>query len=388
MKLKKFLSGLFTISVIVVIAVVAYFNQPFVNRQIDKARGMYYVHKGDKAYRNYNIRDAILYYNKGLSLYPKHYGAWHNLGNIYVAYEDYYSALDAYTHAFKLNPKMMIARINYGIVASELLGDFDAAIDQYKKTIKTKRHLVSIPYIYNNVLSSKENRAVAYYNMAVTYRLKAIYSTDNWEKQRKYTNLAIQNYEKSIEIYPDSYDAQYNLATLYHITGDYDRAGRGYCKAISLEPTRYEAHYNLSVLLKKLGHYSESYEEIEKAVTLITALDQNTSLLEYIVSVMNEISLELNTNEDYKRYLEYKKKILAKQVAQKEKKKKEKADKKKTKNSKKMHRDYGEPVAPISVFSTNNDPETEKELDSAIIKDFGSCSSLEYFNPEREELRF
>jgi hypothetical protein len=53
-----------------------------------------------------------------------------------------------------------------------------------------------------------------------------------------------------------------------------------------------------------------------------------------------------------------------------------------------MHRDYGEPVAPISVFSTNNDPETEKELDSAIIKDFGSCSSLEYFNPEREELRF
>ena len=153
MKLKKLLSGLFSVFVIVVIAVVAYFHQPYINHQVDKVKGMYYVHLGDQAYRVYNIKDAILFYNKGLNLYPKHYGAWHNLGNIYVAYEDYSAALDAYSHAFRINPKMMIARMNYGIVASELLGDFDSAIDQYKKTIKTKRYLVDIPFIFNNKLS-------------------------------------------------------------------------------------------------------------------------------------------------------------------------------------------------------------------------------------------
>lgn len=385
MKLKKLLSGLFTIFVVTLIAVAAYFNKPFVNRQIDKVKGMYYVHQGDKAYRHYNTRDAILFYNKGLSLYPKHYGAWHNLGNIYVAYEDYYSALDAYSHAFKINPKMMIARMNYGIVASELLGDFDSAIDQYKKTIKTKRYLVSIPHVYDNTLSYKENKAIAYYNMAVTYRMKSLYATDDWEKQRKYMSLAMQNYQKSIDIFPDSYDAQYNLATLYHITGDYDRAGRGYCKAISLEPTKYEAHYNLAVLLKRLGHYNEAYEEIDKAVTLITALDQNSSLLEYIASVMNDISREVYNNEDYKRYIKYKKTLASQKQMEKEKEKQAKEAKKKTKKSRLLHRDYGEPIEPAPPIFVDLKSVPEEELEEAVISDFGNCPSYVYFDSERDE---
>ncbi len=380
MKLKKLLSGLFSVFVIVVIAVVAYFHQPYINHQVDKVKGMYYVHLGDKAYRVYNIKDAILFYNKGLNLYPKHYGAWHNLGNIYVAYEDYSAALDAYSHAFRINPKMMIARMNYGIVASELLGDFDSAIDQYKKTIKTKRYLIDIPFIFNNKLSYYENKAIAYYNMGVTYRMKSLYATDNWEKQRKYINLAIQNYQKSIDIFPDSYDAQYNLGTLYHITGDYDRAGRCYCKAISLEPTKYEAHYNLAVLLKRLGHYNEAYEEIDKAVTLIPALDQNSALLEYIASVMNDISRNVYNNEEYKRYVKYRETL----IAQKKIKEIKKENEKKAKKSKKMHRDYGEPISDGPVFVDKKEV-TEEELDEAIHSDFGSCPSYHYFDPSREE---
>ena len=59
-------------------------------KQVNKIMGMYYVHVGDEAYRNNNMQEAVDAYQNGLNLFPEHYEAWLNLGNIYVAYEDYY----------------------------------------------------------------------------------------------------------------------------------------------------------------------------------------------------------------------------------------------------------------------------------------------------------
>ena len=168
---RRFISAIFSLLVIAGIAAAIYFNQGFIKTHIiNRAKGMYYVHKGDEAYRKMKTNKAIKFYNKGLKLFPGHYTAWYNLGNIYVSYEDYYSALYSYSQAFKHNPKMMVARMNYGIVATQKLGNFDIAIDQFNKIVKTKRKLLSIPYIFNNRVSTKANRAIAYYNIGVTYR--------------------------------------------------------------------------------------------------------------------------------------------------------------------------------------------------------------------------
>ena len=113
--MKKFLSFLFKLLIIAAIAFFAYMHQDFVIKQVNKVRAVYYVYKGDKAYKNWKLTKAISYYNRALTLYPEHYGAWNNLGNIYVVYEDYYSAVDAYEQAFEHNPKMIIARMNYPI---------------------------------------------------------------------------------------------------------------------------------------------------------------------------------------------------------------------------------------------------------------------------------
>ena len=127
--MKKFFSFLFTLLVIAAIGAMIYLHPAFFTRQLDKVRGMYYVHKGDKALKELKLQKAISYYNRAVQLYPEHYGAWYNLGNIYVVYEDYYSAVDSYEKAFEYNPKMMIARMNYGIVSAEKLGDFDLFSD-------------------------------------------------------------------------------------------------------------------------------------------------------------------------------------------------------------------------------------------------------------------
>ena len=158
------------------IAFIAIYKRDWVqNVALNKIEGMYYVYKGDRAYRYHKHSYAIDYYRKGLELYPEHYSAWHNLGNIFVAYEDFYAAVDAYEQAIKHNDKYVVARMNLGIIQAEKLGNFDAAIEQYEAIINKKYLNITIPFIYSNKKSSKVNKGLAYYNMGRAYRQKALY---------------------------------------------------------------------------------------------------------------------------------------------------------------------------------------------------------------------
>lgn len=378
--MRRLLSALFSLFVIGLIAVAVYFNQQFTFTQVDKVKGMYYVYKGDKAYHSLKMQKAINYYKKGLELYPQHYGAWYNLGNIYVAYEDYQSALDAYAKAYEHNPKMMIARMNHGIISSEKLGDFDSALDQYQKVIETKRKLISIPYVYSNKVSYKENKAIAYYNIGVTYRLKSLYSNDDWELKRKYLSKAIDAYEKSIEIHPNSYDAQYNLGVAYHSIGDLDSAGKCYCKAIQISPMNYEAHYNLAILLRKKRLFNEAYDEIDKALTLITALNENGAIQRYVSIVMNDITRNAYLNEEYRRYLQAildeEKHKISQHMAKSDKEISAEEDK----NGK-----TADSITSVGINFINGKIVATEELDQAILENFGQCPSISYFDPDYDK---
>ena len=296
--MKKFLSFLFKLLIIAAIAFFAYMHQDFVIKQVNKVRAVYYVYKGDKAYKNWKLTKAISYYNRALTLYPEHYGAWNNLGNIYVVYEDYYSAVDAYEQAFEHNPKMIIARMNYGIVSAEKLGDFDGAITQYNEILNIKRHLLSIPFVYNNRRSYKVNKGLAYYNKGVAYKQKSVYLDENYENRHQYLLKALDAYKNACKILKNDYDARYNLALTQHLLGDYRDAGLTYCKAIELSPMSYEAHYNLAVLLRHLKYYKESLDELKKATLLVSNTDNFSNRQRYIFDVMNDVTRTILANQD------------------------------------------------------------------------------------------
>lgn len=303
--MKKFLSFLSFIIICALIAGAIYLFPNFFERQVHKIQGIYYVYKGDKAYRKMKLQKAIDYYNRGLALYPQHYSAWCNLGNLYVVFEDYYSAVDAYEQAIEHNPKFVKARMNYGIVSAEKLGDFDGAIDQYNSILNTKRHLLSIPFIYNNRRSTKINKGRAYYNMGIAYKQKSIYiAQDDWEYKHKYLTDALNAYKKAVKILKKDYDARYNLALTYHLLGDYHNAGLTYCKAIQLAPMSYEAHYNLAVLLRHLKYYKESLDEMEKATSLITDSEGSTNRQRYIFDIMNDVTKKYMTEKGESYFVE------------------------------------------------------------------------------------
>lgn len=355
--MKKFFSGLFTLLIILAIGALVYLHPAYFNRQLDKVRGLYYVHKGDKALKELKLQKAIGYYSRAVELYPEHYTAWYNLGNIYVVYEDYYSAVDSYEKAFEYNPKMIVARMNYGIVSAEKLGDFDGAINQYDEILKTKRHLLSIPFIYSNRKSYKVNKGLAYYNRGVAYKQKSLYlDEENWEFRRQYLQKALNSYKNACKILKRDYDARYNLALTYHLLGDYKDAGITYCKAIELNPMNYEAHYNLAILLRHLKYYKESLEELEKATSLIANSGGGNvaTRQRYVFNVMNDVSKTILANSQSD---------LIEKMSEKDKASQENSN----------------------ITYVNGKIVLTDELDSAILKNFKVCGSKKIFQEDIDD---
>ncbi len=274
---------------------------------INRILGVYYVYKGDRAYHKHKLAYSIEYYNKGLEYFPSHYTAWYNLGNIYVVYEDYYSAVEAYKKAIEYNPRYTLARMNLGIIEAEKLGNFDEAIRQYDAILNLKNKIWAIPFLFSNKKSSRQNRGLAYYNRGLAYREKALFLPDeDRELELGLLRKAAESYEKSHKILKRNSDVVFNLALTYHVMGNYRDAGINYCKAIYLAPMNYEAHYNLAILLKRLKLYKDSVEELEKASLLLSFRSDDSGKASYVFGILSDAShlyskygsKELGTNMD------------------------------------------------------------------------------------------
>lgn len=79
-------------------------------------------------------------------------------------------------------------------------------------------------------------------------------------------DIAVENYEKAIEINPDYAKAYYNLAGAFEEQNKYDKAVQAYKKSISLEPENPQAHNNLGNVYKDLEKYTDAIHSYEQAL--------------------------------------------------------------------------------------------------------------------------
>ena len=107
-----------------------------------------------------------------------------------------------------------------------------------------------------------------------------------------------------MKILPKDYNTIFNLALVYQLTGQSKKSAQNYCKAIELEPMNYEAHYNLAILLRHLKMYKEAYDEIEKASLLASEGDINSNAQSYVFDILNDMSMALIINDEYKHLTE------------------------------------------------------------------------------------
>ncbi len=297
--LKKTISKVFALIMILLFLLSVFVFYGWYEKQINKCFGLYYVYQGDKAYKAHKLEKAIKLYKQGLEKYPEHSLARCNLGNIYVKYEDYLSAVEQYEKALEYDPKFIVCRMNLGIVSAEKLSDFDKAIREYQTIIDTKRVTFHIPLIFDSVKSTRENKTIAWYNMGIAYRGKSMLIGEKTHAANEYLEKAIEAYKKALKRKKHSYNINYNYALANHLYGNYKEAGLSYCRAIEEEPMAFDAHYNLAILLKKIGKLRESQEELEKAM-LIVNTQQDPYIAKYIFDIYSTVVEKSTINEEYK----------------------------------------------------------------------------------------
>ena len=286
--------------IILIIAFFAslYFCKGWYITQYNKVIGYYYVHQGDKAYRERNYTKAVMNYRKALSLYPGHYRASWNLGNIYVSFENYYEAVNAYERALKYSPNFMVCRMDLGIILAEELSDFDKAIQEYGRVTNSHPFPINIPFIISNKDSIQTNKGLAYYNMGKAYRGKAVYMGDRTKIAYKYLRKAKESYEQAEKYLKNDYDNTFNLAFTNHLLGDYHDAAVKYCKAININPESYEAHYNFGLLLRTMGQNDKALSELEKTTMLIDEMHTDEKN-KAVYGLITEIKRRIINNGDY-----------------------------------------------------------------------------------------
>lgn len=267
-------------------------------KQYHKGIGFYYVNKGDKAYKSGKYQKAVDFYRSALMHYPGHSGASCNLGNIYVSFENYYEAVNAYENALKYNPEYMVCRMDLGIILAEKMADYDKAIQEYGKVINSNPLTVNIPFIYNNKKTTNLNKGLAYYNMGLAYRGKAVYMGDRSAAAVKYLTKAAESYKEALKYLKKDFDTYYNLALTEHLLGDYNAAAQNYCNAININPENFEAHYNFALLLRTMHLNKEALAEFEKTTMLIDP-SLREDKYKYIFGVMNEIKRRIISEGEY-----------------------------------------------------------------------------------------
>ena len=288
-----------------------FFFYDFYKVQINKVKGYYWIYQGDLAYKKRNLQKAVNCYERGIKLHPKHYKAMYNLANIYVAYEDYYSALKNYEKALLVRPDYEVARIDYAIILSETYRT-DEAIEQYEKVINNKPKFYKIPFIVDNKKSYNHNRGVAYYNMGIAYRTKSLLAGLNKKTSREYLNKASESYEEAVDILK-TYNSNYNLGLINQLLKNTQQAGYYYCKAMEIEPMEYEAHFNLAVLLKDMEKYPQAAEEFKKAGLILDSISDNVKT-KYLYDVLSDVNQKIaitNDEEYFKKIKEQEEKNLS-----------------------------------------------------------------------------
>jgi tetratricopeptide (TPR) repeat protein len=77
---------------------------------------------------------------------------------------------------------------------------------------------------------------------------------------------AVEHFDKSLELKPNSPEVHNNLGTLLDKLGRFDEAVEHYERALELRPNFSQAHYNLATLLAKQGRTDEAVAEFGKAL--------------------------------------------------------------------------------------------------------------------------
>ena len=159
-------------------------------------------------------------------------------GNVFMMFGLIDMAIEAYSHAIKLNPRDTDAYNNRG-VAYQKLGKVDRAIEDYNTAIPIN------PY-----------DAVIYSNRGAAY-------VDKGELDR-----GLEDLKRAIELNPIYAETFYNRGIAFVNKGEYDRAIADFNKAVELGRDHADVYNNRGIAFHKKGKFDRAIVDFDTAIKM------------------------------------------------------------------------------------------------------------------------
>lgn len=187
--------------------------------------------------------------------------AWNNLGCALQAKDRLDEAINAYSEATRLNPKMSEAFFNLGNallmkgMQAERLGDAKGAAEAYQQAVKAYEQVIAL-------FSARLEQKVDEKHLAIAIK-------------DAFAMLSASKYDQALERFKavamrrcDQPEVHSNLGHCYLRLGARDKAIESFAQAVGLAPQKASYHADLGLALLEAGRVSEAIPVLEKAVKL------------------------------------------------------------------------------------------------------------------------
>ena len=219
-----------------------------------------------------HIDKAIEAYSHAIKLNPSHANAHNNRGVAYYINDDFDRAIIDCNTAIRLNPNFAAAYYNRG-GAYHNRGKYDLAIVDFTKAIQLKPDYADA---YNNrgiSYQEKGKHDLAIVDFTKATQLKpdyaSVYSNRGASYQEKGKHdLAIVDCNTAIRLNPNYPNAYNNRGVAYNNKNEHDLAIADYTKAIELNPNNAEAYSNRGFAYSGKGEHDLAIVNCTKAIEL------------------------------------------------------------------------------------------------------------------------
>jgi tetratricopeptide (TPR) repeat protein len=209
--------------------------------------------------------ESILYYNRYLNVEPYSEHIWYSLGNLYTKTGDTDNAIEAYEMAIAINPQYVDSIYELAVLLEDNY--------QFKKAIR----------YYNEYLSNEPDSADIYLYIGNCYF------------QLNATELALENYRKSLSLEAHNPEVYYAISALLHKQKHYWDALFYAKRATHLD----ESDARFHVLCGKINSHLKMFRESAKS--FLKAVELNPEMLYHWLLLTDEL---IRQNK-YERALKY-----------------------------------------------------------------------------------
>ena len=215
---------------------------------------------GDVLLEHFKFNQAVIAYQRSISLNP--YFAWSycNLGITLYELEHWEEAINNFYKAIELNPNLVDSYYYIGEVFYNLK-NLDEAIKFYSKALEIDSNFTLAQENLQKVLKQKKKSEQTTHETFDFYYNQALFSQSKGELKP-----ALDYFKKAIEISPDFYKAYLKIADILVLQDQLDEAIINYRKAIEINPSEVWSYNNLGEALVHKGRISEAIQAYQSAI--------------------------------------------------------------------------------------------------------------------------